>query len=117
MPFTITFVTSGDKVVTVAEKANLLRTSIREKGGIPFKCGGGLCGTCRCRIESGLAHTDAVKPKERKHLTEEDLRQGYRMACQTFVQGDIAVSWVPLALRPPVKPKPAPVPPAAGEPA
>ena len=33
--------------------SNLLRVSLREKGGIPFKCGGGLCGTCRCRIEHG----------------------------------------------------------------
>ena len=47
----------------------------------------------KCRIEEGLAHTDAVKPKERKHLTEAQLAAGYRMACQTFVLGDIAVSW------------------------
>ena len=47
------------------------RVSLREKGGIPFKCGGGICGTCKCRIERGLENTDAIKPKERKHLTEE----------------------------------------------
>jgi Na+-transporting NADH:ubiquinone oxidoreductase subunit NqrF len=34
-----------------------------------------------------------VKPKERKHLTDEQLAQGWRMACQTFVHGDIAVTW------------------------
>ena len=55
MPFAITFITNEGKVVNVAEKANLLRTSIREKGGIPFKCGAGICGTCKCKIESGLA--------------------------------------------------------------
>lgn len=89
----ITFVTNGDKTVTAPENSNLLRVSLREKGGIPFKCGGGLCGTCKCRIEEGLEHTDAVKPKERRHLSDEDLAQGYRMACQTFVNGDIHVSW------------------------
>jgi ferredoxin len=92
---TVTFVTNGMKTVSAAENSNLLRISLREQGGIPFKCGGGLCGTCRCRIESGLAHTDAVKPKERRHLTDADLADGYRMACQTFVKGDISVSWVP----------------------
>jgi len=94
---TITFLTNNAKVVTAPENSNLLRISLREKGGIPFKCGGGLCGTCRCRIESGLEHTDAVKPKERNHLTEEELREGYRMACQTFIMsGDVSVSWDPL---------------------
>jgi ferredoxin len=91
----VTFVTNNGKTVTVSHNSNLLRISLRDQGGIPFKCGGGLCGTCRCRIERGVENTDAVKPKERRHLTEADLAEGYRMACQTFVRGDIAVSWVP----------------------
>ncbi|MGA3399953.1 MAG: 2Fe-2S iron-sulfur cluster binding domain-containing protein [Acetobacteraceae bacterium] len=92
---TVTFITNNLKTVTAPEHSNLLRISLREHGGIPFKCGGGLCGTCRCRIESGIEHTDAVKPKERRHLTEVDLANGFRMACQTFITGDISVSWVP----------------------
>lgn len=95
----VTFITNSDKTVEAPENSNLLRVSLREQGGIPFKCGGGLCGTCRCRIESGLENTDAIKPKERKHLTDEDFRQGYRMACQTFLNGDVSVSWIPLAQR------------------
>jgi ferredoxin len=90
----VTFITNAMKTVTAPGNSNLLRISLREQGGIPFKCGGGLCGTCRCRIEVGRENTDAVKPKERRHLTEADLAAGYRMACQTFVNGDIAVSWV-----------------------
>ena len=95
----ITLVTNDCKVITGPENSNLLRLSLREKGGIPFKCGAGICGTCRCRIEAGLENTDAVKDKERKHLTHADLEAGYRMACQTFVNGDISVSWIPLAER------------------
>ena len=91
--FTITFISNGGKTVSVAEESNLLRVSLRQNGGIPFKCGGGICGTCRCKIEAGLDHTDKVKAKERKHLTDADLAEGYRMACQTFVNGDVAVSW------------------------
>lgn len=89
----ITFITNGGKTVEAAPNSNLLRVSLREKGGIPFKCGGGLCGTCRCRVEAGREHTDDVKPKERRHLSPEDLANGYRMACQTFVNGDVSVSW------------------------
>jgi len=99
----VTLITNG-KVISGPENSNLLRLSIREKGGIPFKCGGGVCGTCRCRIEQGLENTDAVKDKERNHLTEADLAAGFRMACQTFVKGDVSVSWIPLELRKPVKP-------------
>lgn len=91
----ITFITNDHKVLTAPENSNLLRVSLRGQGGIPFKCGGGLCGTCKCRIESGLEHADTVKPKERKHLSETELAQGYRMACQTFVGGDVSVSWSP----------------------
>jgi ferredoxin len=92
---TITFVTNAGKQVQVEPGNNLLRISLREQGGIPFKCGGGVCGTCRCRIEVGREHTDEVKQKERKHLAEADLAEGYRMACQTFVTGDISVAWLP----------------------
>lgn len=95
----VTFITNNGKTVEAPENSNLLRVSLREQGGIPFKCGGGLCGTCRCRIESGLDNTDTIKPKERKHLTEDDFRQGYRMACQTFLNGDVSVSWIPLSER------------------
>lgn len=93
----ITFLTNGGKVVSAPDNSNLLRVSLREQGGIPFKCGAGLCGTCKCKIETGLEHADAVKTKERKHLNEEQLREGYRMACQTFVTGDVSVSWQPRA--------------------
>ncbi|MBC7470795.1 MAG: (2Fe-2S)-binding protein [Ramlibacter sp.] len=93
----VTFLTNGGKVAVAPVNSNLLRVSLREQGGIPFKCGGGLCGTCRCRIEKGLENTDAIKAKERKHLTAEDFDDGYRMACQTFLTGDVSVSWKPKA--------------------
>ena len=92
---TITFVTNDNKTISAPPNSNLLRVSLREQGGIPWKCGGGICGTCRCHIDTGLENTDAIKTKERKHLSEADFAAGYRMACQTFVNGDISVSWQP----------------------
>ena len=93
----ITFISNDGKRVEAPENSNLLRVSLREKGGIPFKCGGGLCGTCKCTIESGRESLAAVTPKERKLLTQAQLEGGMRLACQTFVNGDIAVSWQPVA--------------------
>ena len=69
----VTFISNDNKLVEAPDNSNLLRVSLREKGGIPFKCGGGLCGTCKCRIERGREHTDDVKAKERKHLSEAQL--------------------------------------------
>ncbi len=42
---TVVFVTNAMKAVQAPENSNLLRVSLREQGGIPFKCGGGICGT------------------------------------------------------------------------
>ena len=89
----ITFLSNGGKTAEAPANSNLLRVSLREQGGIPFKCGGGLCGTCKCRVEEGREHTDDVKQKERRHLSAEELASGYRMACQTFVNGNVSVSW------------------------
>ena len=44
---TVTFITNAMKAVEAPENSNLLRLSLRYGGGIPFKCGGGLCGTCQ----------------------------------------------------------------------
>lgn len=89
----ITFISNNNLVVEAPENSNLLRVSLREKAGIPFKCGGGLCGTCMCKVERGLENTDSVKAKEKKILSETQLAEGYRLACQTFLAGDVAVSW------------------------
>jgi len=91
----VTFVSNAGKVAVAPVDSNLLRVSLREQGGIPFKCGGGVCGTCKCHIDEGLQNTDEIKPKERRHLSEEEFREGYRMACQTFLKGDVSVSWQP----------------------
>ncbi len=63
---------------------------MREKGcRIHVDCGGrGTCGKCRVRFIS-----DAPKPLdiEKEHLSEEALREGVRLACQTRVSGDFTV--------------------------
>jgi ferredoxin len=91
---TVRFLTSG-RQAEAGGAISLLRLSIREAGGIPFKCAGGVCGTCRCRIEEGRDHLDPVTPRERRHLGDAELAEGWRMACQAIVTGDVAVSWPP----------------------
>jgi uncharacterized 2Fe-2S/4Fe-4S cluster protein (DUF4445 family) len=54
-------------------------------------CGGrGSCGKCRVIIvnQSGVS---GITEAERRHLTEEQLSQGYRLACQTILLGDATI--------------------------
>lgn len=89
----LNFSTSG-KVLEVPENSNILRMSLRFDGELPNRCGGGICGTCVCKIEEGAEYVDNVKVQERRKLGEEWLSQGYRLGCQAFVTtGDVVISW------------------------
>ncbi|MFC4768207.1 2Fe-2S iron-sulfur cluster-binding protein [Effusibacillus consociatus] len=74
------------------KETNILRTSIRYEGGIPYRCGGGLCGTCKIHIDEGTENLTSIKKLEVARLGD-DLQKGYRLACQTFAKGDVTVSW------------------------
>jgi ferredoxin len=83
-----------DKEVTFpeGEEVNLLRVAIRNDCGVPFKCASGNCGTDRVLVERGAEHLSRIRPKERDRLGD-DVDRGYRLACQTYVSGDVTVSW------------------------
>ena len=89
----ICFKTNNNQVVDIEEETSLLRVSIRYKAGMPFKCGGGICGTCLCKIDEGIEHTNKLTKKELKILTEKDIKSSMRLACQTIVNGSVSVSW------------------------
>jgi len=58
--------------------------------GIASLCGSkGTCGKCKVRIASG--EVSPLDDKEKKALTDGEIRQGYRLACLTKVHGDIKV--------------------------
>ncbi len=59
---------------------------------LPHKCGGhGSCGTCKVLVES---KTDLSVPTkmELRHLTEEKLSMGYRLACQCSLTGPATIT-------------------------
>lgn len=73
---------------------NLLRLAIRHDVPLPWKCGGGRCGTDRVLIEEGAENLDPPRRRERERLGPL-LEQGYRLACQTYAFGDVSLSWNP----------------------
>jgi ferredoxin len=92
---TIRFSTSGrDVTFPDGDEVNLLRVAIRNDCGVPFKCASGNCGTDRVRVEAGAEHCGPARRRERDRLGEL-LDEGYRLACQTYVSGDVTVAWDP----------------------
>ena len=87
---------TSDREVSFADgdEVNLLRVAIRNECGIPFKCASGNCGTDRVRVLEGAHHCVPARRRERERLGEL-LDEGYRLACQTYVSGDVSVAWDP----------------------
>ncbi len=56
---------------------------------LPAACGGrGTCGQCRLQVASGGG---ALLPTEQNHIDRHEAAEGYRLACQVTVRGDMHV--------------------------
>jgi ferredoxin len=73
---------------------NVLRHAIRHDVPLPWKCGSGRCGTDRILVEEGAENLDPPRRRERERLGPL-LDEGYRLACQTYANGDVTVRWDP----------------------
>lgn len=89
------FKTAGRKIeLNPEEEVHVLRTSIRYDGGLPYRCAGGRCGTCKMHVEEGMENLSPVRKAEERMLGEL-LEQGYRLGCQTYAHGNCTVTWDP----------------------
>jgi uncharacterized 2Fe-2S/4Fe-4S cluster protein (DUF4445 family) len=71
----------GGTVMTAAQQLGL---------HLNAPCGGrGVCGNCRIEVLKGAAEPG---PAEREHLTADELRAGWRLACQTRLHHDAVVA-------------------------
>ena len=53
-----------------------------------YECGMGKCAKCACRVLAGAEHLPPVNWKEKKQLGDR-IEQGYRLACQLWLNSDI----------------------------
>lgn len=77
--------------IAIDRGLSVLDAALVGKVVIAHKCGGhGSCGTCKIQIDS---KTELCAPNvlERRHLTEERLAQGFRLACQCKITGPATV--------------------------
>lgn len=82
------------KRVSVGESTSLL--SAAQEAGVALSaiCGGvGVCQDCKIRVEKG--ETSGVTKSEREVFSEEQLAQGWRLACQVYPLEDLVIDVPP----------------------
>jgi uncharacterized 2Fe-2S/4Fe-4S cluster protein (DUF4445 family) len=76
-----------NREIQVPAGENLLRAAVEAGVYIQASCGGeAFCGKCRVKIEKG----EVESPRPPK-ISEEEYRQGFRLACQTKVLSDAEI--------------------------
>jgi ferredoxin len=71
------------------EDEHLLQGMLRMgKRGIPSGCHGGGCGVCKVKIIEGTAELGTMS---REHVTEQEQRQGYALACRCHPRSDLKI--------------------------
>lgn len=76
-----------DKTIEIPSGSLLIEAARIADIDVVQPCGGqGRCGRCIVQIKSGR-----VRRRSELHLSREDLKEGYVLACQTVVEGDVTV--------------------------
>lgn len=74
--------------IVVQPRETLLQAALREGINFPHSCRVGGCASCKCKLVNG-------KVKELTEagyiLSDEDLDQGYILACQSVPQTDVSI--------------------------
>lgn len=80
----------------VSGSGEKLQKLLEQAGAAPdAPCGGrGRCGKCRAKVRGDV---NPPTEAERRHLTPEELREGWRLACECRVNGEAEVSLAPTA--------------------
>jgi len=98
--FPIIFQPEGKRAIANLNE-NLLKIAQKAGIGIDSTCGGkGICGKCRVIVRLGNELLSSLSKFEEKHLSEEEIKKGYRLACQALIikKGKIILE-VPLESR------------------
>ena len=84
------------KNITVNEGTTILEALESAGINIDTPCGGkGICGKCKILITKGI---NKITPIEEKFLSEEEIKKGFRLACQTKIFKDTIIE-IPSKIR------------------
>ncbi len=80
---------NSQQSVTCYRGLNLLGHAQLEEIDLGSRCGGhGVCGRDRIQILPGSGPVSPPNEKEREHLSEAEIADGWRLACQTWPAHD-----------------------------
>ncbi|MFC0180507.1 NADH:ubiquinone reductase (Na(+)-transporting) subunit F [Thorsellia kenyensis] len=80
---------NDEKTITVPAGGKLLQTLASQNIFLSSACGGGgTCAQCRCVVKSGGGE---ILPTEEGSFTKHEIREGYRLSCQTAVKQDMSI--------------------------
>ncbi|WP_142804838.1 2Fe-2S iron-sulfur cluster-binding protein [Tepidiphilus sp. J10] len=81
------------EVYACSENESLLAGMCRlGRRGIPVGCLGGGCGVCKVKVVRG--EVASLGPISRAHVSEEEERQGYTLACRAAPKGAVILEVV-----------------------
>lgn len=82
-------VNNGARILKIKEGTTLLRALFSNKIFVSSACGGkAVCGLCRIQILQGGRD---LLPQEKPFFTEDEINNGFRLACQTIVSNDMKI--------------------------
>ncbi len=85
----VTINVNGEKEITVPAGGKLLGTLADAELFLASACGGGgTCAQCKCIVKSGGG---GILPTEESHFTPREIKEGWRLSCQTPVKQDMEV--------------------------
>ena len=80
---------NGDTTLNVDQGESILSTLTENGVFLPSACGGkGSCGQCKCVILEGGGE---ILDSERPHFSRKEIKQGWRLGCQTKVKGNLSI--------------------------
>lgn len=87
----VRFEPEGRRIATGFE-ANMLNVALENGVNIRSDCGGqGICGKCKVIIEDQVNLNELTRVEE-EILSKDELKSGYRLACQIIVKGEVVVN-------------------------
>lgn len=81
-----------NKSIVFNPPMNLLNNLLIAGVEIDTVCGGkAICGRCRIKMLSPSKYISPMKQAERKRLGDQLIKEGWRLACQTYALRDIEI--------------------------
>lgn len=92
----VCFVETGETLACTDDRSLLASMERLGRKGIPVGCRNGGCGVCKVRVLEGTCERRVMS---RAHVSHDEEREGYALACRITPSSDLAVKVVGKMIR------------------